>query len=123
MSSALIGCAPGVAGSRDSVRPSDGQELTARDLRRAGGARTLCDGVASLKPHFLRPRRSHGRDAPTVVLNGVRAPSIDVLCEIPIETVEVVRFLEAAAATIRFGSLHSGTVLDVTTRAGLSRLR
>jgi hypothetical protein len=123
ITSSLIGCAGTVPASRDFVRPLEGQELTARDLGRVGGARTLFVGIAHLRPHFLRPRRSSGREAPTVVLNGVRAASVEVLRDIPIEAVEVVWFLEAATATMRYGSLHSGTVLEVTTRADLSRWR
>jgi hypothetical protein len=122
MASTLIGCA-GVPAARESVHPSAGQELTARDFERVNGARTLLDGVAHLRPHFLRLRRSSNADVPTLVLNGVRAPSLDVLREIPIERVERVRYLEAAAATMRYGSLHSGAVLEVTTRDGRTRWR
>lgn len=96
--------------------PFSGRQLTAVDLDRAHGARDLLDAIARLRPQFLRGWRSSDRSPPAVYVNGVPAPGIEVLREIRLEEVQLVRLLEASEATLRYGSLAGGSILEVTTR-------
>jgi outer membrane cobalamin receptor len=81
------------------------------------------DIVAKLRSEFLKARgpvsASRGRavetPAVTVFVDGVeRGPAESVLRLIPATDVQEIRLYRAADATTKYGSRHSGGVIDVT---------
>ena len=78
--------------------------------------------VERLRPEFLRGR---GRvsvaqpDAqyPVVYVNGVRAGQLEALRSITASDVHEIRYISAADATTRYGTGHTGGVIEVRIRS------
>jgi outer membrane receptor for ferrienterochelin and colicin len=92
--------------------PGNMSMITGGELRARGSSRNLQDALSTLRPSFLRYRGIR----PTVVIDGVSRGSVETLNDITLEAVERIQLLSGPEATIRYGTLHSGAVLLVTTR-------
>lgn len=95
-------------------QPSGLYVLTARDLC-TWSTRSLYDVIAELRPNFVRPNLRG--EPPTLFVNGMLAGSIEVLHALPTDAVSEVRLLRGADATARHGSVHTGSILEVTLRS------
>jgi hypothetical protein len=106
--------------------PRNGRRsVTTEELSRQG-IRTAHDAVRLLRPEWLRPRGVHiigesAEQAITVYLDDLRLGGTLTLRDISVETVEVIHFIDAAAATLRWGAGHSHGVIQVIARGGISR--
>ena len=106
-------CAP-ARGVRIDSRSRSFDRLTSSDLARVT-VQTLEAAIVELRPAFLRTNLRGER--PTVFVNGIMASSPTVLRDFVVEEVAEVRFLRGMDATERHGSVHSGAIIEVTTRA------
>jgi hypothetical protein len=111
----LVACAS--AGGRPT-RSSD--LITAEEIE-AASVSNAYDAVARLRPAFLRGRgqssiQTPGSDLPIVYVNGLRSGTIDHLRNIPAQDVQTIRFISATDATTRYGTGHTGGIIEVTTR-------
>ena len=86
-------------------------------------ATTVDDAMAAvslLRPHWLRtrPARTFVDPSPVVgvVIDGMARSTREDLAQLPIGQVERISFLNAADATIRYGTGHTGGAIVVTTR-------
>ncbi|HEY2855587.1 MAG TPA: hypothetical protein VGJ18_22280 [Gemmatimonadaceae bacterium] len=87
--------------------------LTAADLA-VVSARTLEAAITMLRPSFLQTNLRG--EAPTVFVNGTMASSPNVLRDLMASEVAEVHYLRGFEATARYGSVHSGAVIEVTLR-------
>lgn len=114
---AALGCAAGASGgpsgpgSRDQITREELADLNVDDVMSA---------VSLLRPRWLRfrPMRTPGSPEPVVgvVIDGQPRGSIADLEMMSIWNVELVRFMTAADATIRYGTGYTGGAIVVTTR-------
>jgi len=79
------------------------------------------DVIQRLHPEFLRGRgrnsiASGDAQFPVVYVDGVRAGELEVLRSIPAHDVREIRFVSAADATTRYGTGHTGGVIEVRIR-------
>jgi hypothetical protein len=110
---AISGCATGSM----SQRSSDGAKLdliTARELSSVS-APTLYEAIVELRPSFVR--RNLRFQAPTVMIDGIAASSIEVLRDLSPQDAIEVRWLRGTEATSRYGNIHTGAIIAVTLRA------
>ena len=113
----LAAAACASTGARTS-RNSD--VITAEEIQSASVS-TAYEAVQRLRPTFLRGRgqtsiTSSGSDLPVVYVNGLRSGSVEQLHTIPAQDVQTIRFISASDATTRYGTGHTGGVIEVTTR-------
>lgn len=87
--------------------------LTAADFAMTS-ERSLEGAIGALRPSYLRT--NYRGESPTVFVNGIQASSPRVLRDVPASDVVEVRFLRGFEATTRYGSIHSGAVIEVTLR-------
>jgi hypothetical protein len=83
---------------------------------------TAWDIVQRLRPDYLRSRGSTSITRPSaqyavVYVNGVRAGGLEQLRSIRAGDVETIRYISASDATTRWGTDHSGGVIEVTTKS------
>jgi len=103
------------------VRPSRSSDLITADEIEAASVSNAYDAIARLRPAFLRGRgqssiQTPGSDLPIVYVNGLRTGTIEHLRSIPAQDVQQIRYINATDATTRFGTGHTGGVIEVTTR-------
>ena len=116
----FIACALSACAS-SGARPSRSSDvITAEEIERASVSNAY-DAVARLRPAFLRGRgqssiQNPGSDLPIVYVNGLRTGTIDNLRNIPAQDVQQIRFISATDATTRYGTGHTGGIIEVTTR-------
>ena len=108
-----LACAP-ARGVRIDARSRSFDRLTSADFSSVT-VHTLEEAIVELRPGFLRMNLRGER--PTVFVNGIMASSPTVLRDLIVEEVAEVRFLRGVDATERHGSVHSGAIIEVTTRA------
>jgi hypothetical protein len=81
---------------------------------------TAYDVVQTLRPEYLRSRStatfSGAQELAVVYIDGVRAGSVDQLRRVPRETLNEIRYVNAADATTRFGTGHAGGAILVATK-------
>lgn len=111
----LIACAS------SGARPSRNSDLITAEEIEAASVSNAYDAVARLRPAFLRGRgqssiQTPGSDLPIVYVNGLRTGTIDHLRNIPAQDVQTIRFISATDATTRYGTGHTGGIIEVTTR-------
>ena len=121
----LFAACAGGAGSRPANSPdapADAEAETrsyprnrisrAEILERGDNASTAMEVVRRLRPGWLLAR---GAD-PVVYVDNVRRPGgVDALFNIPIGQIRVLEFIGAADATTRWGTGHTGGVIQVVT--------
>ncbi len=117
-----FGCAgPGTAPGSSS-RGNSADVVTGEQIR-ATSANNLYDALEQLRPRWLLPR---GRasiaipDAtePVVYLYGVRHGFVNTLYGINVNAVRRVEFIGPLDATTRYGTGHSGGIIDVELEGG-----
>jgi hypothetical protein len=77
--------------------------------------------IQRLRPEMLRARSGGGfTSTPTAVvyLDGVRHGDLSSLNSVPKDIIREVRYINAADATTRFGTGHTGGAILITTRRG-----
>ena len=104
-------------------RPVTAGPITADEIR-ASSARTVTELLRALRPQWLRSRGAdvlRPNDDPLaahgvrVYLNGGLLGGLDALDQVSIYSVTGVRFLDAAAATLRWGAGHDDGAILLTT--------
>jgi outer membrane cobalamin receptor len=94
--------------------------ITAEEIE-AASVSTAYEAIQRLRPAFLRGRgqssfSNPGADLPIVYVNGIRTGSVDQLHSIPAQDVQTIRYVNASDATTRYGTGHTGGIIEVTTR-------
>jgi len=83
------------------------------------------EAISLLRPQWLRSRPSRTPANPNpvvgVVIDGRVQSTREDLAQIPIGDVQLIEFMSAADATIRFGTGYGGGAIVVTTRGRLRR--
>ena len=79
--------------------------------------------VRRTRPEFLRERAQSGRTRiyAVVYMNGVRSGGPGILRNVRSGEIEQIRFVSAIDATTRYGTDHSGGVIEVSIRQGVPR--
>ncbi|MCI0432057.1 MAG: TonB-dependent receptor plug domain-containing protein [Gemmatimonadetes bacterium] len=81
---------------------------------------TAYEAIERLRPMFLRSRgvTSAGSEAslPVIYIDGVRSGAPDVLRTIPLADIRQIRYISAPDATTRWGTGHTGGVIEVQIR-------
>lgn len=110
----------------DPSRDLPGGRFVIREEQiRGTGVKTAGEAVELLRPEWLRVRGTHvlGEDADDetiqVYLDNVHLGGLRFLDDIPANTVRSIHFLDAAAATLRFGAGHSHGVIFIVAKGGL----
>jgi outer membrane cobalamin receptor len=116
----FIACTLAACASSGTRPTRSGDVITAEEIEGASVS-TAYDAVARLRPAFLRGRgqssiQNPGSDLPIVYVNGLRSGPIDYLRNIPAQDVQEIRFVSATDATTRYGTGHTGGVIEVITR-------
>ena len=94
--------------------------ITVADIEKINVSNAM-DVIQRLHPEFLRGRgrnsiASGDAQYPVVYVDGVRAGELSVLRSIPANDVREIRFVSAADATTRYGTGHTGGVIEVRIR-------
>ncbi len=115
---ALVG--GGACASAGGPRASLGQgDITPEEL--AGtSVNDVMEAISLLRPQWLRSRPTRTINDPEpvvgVVIDGMARGTREELAQIPIGQVERISFLNAADATIRYGTGYTGGAIILTTR-------
>lgn len=77
--------------------------------------------IQHLRPDYLRSRgsvsiRNQAAQFAVVYVNGMRAGGLDELRSVRAGDVANIRFISAADATTRWGTGHTGGVIEITTK-------
>jgi hypothetical protein len=119
---ALLAAGCSSAGARYSARPQrDADLISTEELRAATSYSDAYAIVRVLRPHWLRARRTsltQDAEVAQVYVDGVRLGVVDVLRDIPLNTVSFIEYLDGISATQRFGTDHGGGAILVTTLRG-----
>ena len=105
------------AAAADHPGHADRNLITSSEIQE--GMLTAYDVVQFRRPAWITPRRfsTTGRlETPDVYIDGVRYGSCETLKSIKTSVVAELRFLDVAAATMRFGSAAANGVILVTLR-------
>jgi hypothetical protein len=96
-----------------------GYLITSSDVSAIPNAASAADVIRILRPEFLRPRVAPTAGAisepPTVYVDGVPAGDISTLESVPRRLLSEIRYIEPAAAMIRFGPDNRAGVISLTT--------
>ncbi len=113
---ASTGESSGPTSRRNQITPEELQQTSVGDVMEA---------ISLLRPQWLRARPSRTPANPNpvvgVVIDGRAQSTREDLAQIPIGDVATIQFMNAADATIRFGTGYSGGAIVVTTRGRLRR--
>jgi hypothetical protein len=109
-------CASGprvVGGPRDRITQAEIEQVNVS---------TAMEVVERLRPEFLRGRgrisvSSPESQYPVIYVNGMRAGPLEALRSISAVDVQEIRYISAADATTRWGTGHSGGVIEVRIRS------
>lgn len=116
----LVACGSSGTLDGDRARPVDPNQLTSADMVHRDHDNVF-EAVRALRPNWLRPRgrvsltRTAAGDV-VIYMDGTRVGGPEYLRRVPVNDVSVLRYLNASAATNRFGTGHAGGVIMVTTR-------
>lgn len=111
----------GCAGRSSGERPvRDRNLITAEEIAEINVS-TAYEVVRQLRPEYLRSRgvtsiRDSSAEQPVVYVSGMRLGGLDQLNAIPATDVESIRYISATDATTRWGTNHTGGVIDVAVR-------
>jgi hypothetical protein len=116
----VTACASGGGGNGSAGSARD--VITAEEIE-AISVTTAYDAIQRLRPTFLRARGANSFTSgdsgrPVVYVNGIRSGEIEVLQQIPAQTVLDIQYLNASEATQRFGTGNAGGAILVRTRSG-----
>lgn len=118
----LVGCAAGTSGD-GSQRPARTNRyiITAEEVQAATRHNSVFDLVQALRPNWLRGRSAGTVTNPNagsvvVYMDDVRMGGTEFLRQIQTEAVVSLRYLDANDATTRYGTGHTGGVIQVITR-------
>jgi hypothetical protein len=116
----LLVLAAAACASTGTTTSRNSDVITADEIQTASVS-TAYEAVQRLRPTFLRGRgqssiSNPGSDLPVVYVNGLRSGGVDQLHTIPAQDVQTIRFISASDATTRYGTGHTGGVIEVTTR-------
>lgn len=118
----IIGaCASASGGNGSSTSPRDRNLITAEEIAGLNVA-TAFDIVRQLRPEFLRSRgtmsmRQADSEFAVVYMNGMRMGGPDQLHQIRATDVQAIRYISAADATTRWGTGHTGGVIEVVVKS------
>jgi hypothetical protein len=103
------------------TRPSRSSDVITAEEIEAASVSTAYEAIQRLRPAFLRGRgqaslQPSASDLPIVYVNGLRAGGVDQLHTISAQDIQVIRFISATDATTRYGTGHTGGIIEVTTR-------
>jgi outer membrane cobalamin receptor len=109
----LAGCA-----TSNPTRSATSSDVISRADIEASSAANAYELVQELRPQFLRRRgqtsmRDPGSGYPVVYINDVRHGSLDVLYTIRLEEIDEIRYIGSSDATTRWGTGHTGGVIQV----------
>jgi hypothetical protein len=111
-----VGCA--ASGERGPARNPD---LITRAEIEASSTRNAHDLVQQARPRWLSSRgasslQQSGGDLPVVYIGEQRHGGLETLRGFDTDGIETLRYINAANATTRFGSGHTGGVIQITLR-------
>ncbi len=95
--------------------------ITAEEIAQLNVA-TAFDIVRQLRPEYLRSRgtmslREGGSEYAVVYMNGMRLGGPEQLHQIRASDVQTIRYINASDATTRWGTGHTGGVIEVTVKS------
>ena len=110
------------SGNRSSDSPTRQRDLISAEEIAALNVATAFDVVRQLRPEFLRTRgtmslREAGGEYAVVYMNGMRLGGPDQLHQIRASDVHTIRYIGASDATTRWGTGHTGGVIEVTVKS------
>lgn len=116
---AFAACAS--SGGTGSTSPRDRNLITAEEISALNVA-TAFDVVRQLRPEFLRSRgtmsmRQADSEYAIVYMNGMRLGGPEQLHQIRATDVQAIRYISAADATTRWGTGHTGGVIEVIVKS------
>ena len=101
-------------------QPASRALVSSDDLAQFPGGWNALDALNRLRPEFLNPVPAGFAGgpalAPTVLVNGVHRGSLEMLRTLRLAEVQNIRYYRSIDATTRFGTNHTGAVIDVTLR-------
>jgi hypothetical protein len=118
--------APAQAGAT-APRRGNSLVLTGAEIAGSPGLLNAYDAVQALRPHFLRTRgvvsSPGGASTPDdvgilVYLDRQRYGRLNTLREIPVATIEEIRFLNVGEANSQFGMGHPHGAIQIITKRG-----
>lgn len=118
LSGVAFGCSPARLGPGDV---SNSQLISEEEIERSGAV-TAYDAVQKLRANFLTYRgetsfdKSKSQPYPTIYVDGQEFGPLSSLRSIPASEVAVIRLYRSWEATTKFGTGHTGGVIEVTTR-------
>lgn len=110
------------AAATSSVRPvkSAGRNvITAAEIV-TSHVHNVYQAVTQLRPEFLK-RRTNMPSTPfnetrvMVYVDGVQFGPVESLRQIPLDIVRTIKYIRSTEANIRYGGVHTGGVIEVTT--------
>lgn len=107
----LAACASGGGGSDGPRR--DPNLISAEELAEYTTL-TAHDVIRRLRPRWLRAR---GGGAPQLIMDGARMGGMEGLSSISVADVELLRYMSASDATMRFGTNFPNGAIEVVSRA------
>ena len=110
------------AAATSSVRPvtSAGRNvITAAEIV-TSHVHSVYQAVLQLRPEFLKSRTSmpstpFNETRSMVYVDGVPFGPVESLRQIPLDIVRTIKYIRATEANIRYGGVHTGGVIEVTT--------
>ena len=115
----LTACAAATPVPRSSIASAGRDVITATEIV-ASHVTDVYQAVAQLRPEFLRRRgatamMSISTPSVTVYLDDLPYGGAESLHTIPLDRVRIIRYIEAGDAEMRWGGMHRGGVILVTT--------
>ena len=120
--SALVGGAACAAGSHEQEgRPSRSSTVIGFEEIRASSVSNALELIQQARPAWLRSRGSTSlRDAqptlPVIYVGQMSYGSLENLRDFELQAIQEIRFIDARSATTRFGTGHTGGVIQVVLR-------
>ena len=109
-----------VPGGRSASPPTRSADLVDLEEIEESTATNVYDLLTQIRPNWLRGRGNSnlrgGEALPVVYIAGVRQGSVETLRGLSTLGVRELRFIDAPTATMRYGSGHSGGIIQVTVR-------
>jgi len=119
---ALLASACVSPGARYSARPRASSDfLSTEELRGVTSSADAYSTIQRLRPHWLRARHTsltQDAEVAQVYVDGIRLGLVEVLREIPLNTISYMEYLDGITATQRFGTDHGGGAILITTMRG-----
>ncbi len=123
----VVGCSSMREGTTGKVR---GDVLTSEEIATTK-AQNAYDAITLKRPFFLKSRGPRSLSSapmgqtvefPVVYLDGMYYGEIESLRNITVEDIKEIDYLDFNAATVRFGTGHSGGIILVVTKRDLPPL-